>query len=45
MIKYSEVVKPETIEKSMTKIVSAKKQNLFDMNLKAVDIGYNYKEA
>lgn len=44
MIKHAEVVSYETVEKSMSKVVSAKKQNLYDMNLKAVNIGYNYKE-
>lgn len=42
MIKHAEVIAYETVEKSMSKVVSAKKQNLFDMNLNAVNIGYNY---
>lgn len=45
MIKHGKVVEYDTVEKAMKKTVPAKKQNLFDMNLKAVDIGYNYNEA
>ncbi len=31
------------IEKAMNKVVSAKKQNLFDLNMKAVERGLNFK--
>ena len=34
----------ENIEAAMKKVVSAKKQNLFDLNMKAVELGYNYEE-
>ncbi len=44
MIKHGNIVEYDTVEKAMKKTVPAKKQNLFDMNLKAVDIGYNYSE-
>lgn len=42
MIKHSDVIEYSSIEKSMAKVVSAKKQNLFDANKKAVELGYNY---
>lgn len=42
MIKHSEVISYDTVEKSMAKVVSAKKQNLFDANKNAVELGYNY---
>ncbi len=42
MIKHSEVIAYETVEKSMAKVVSAKKQNLFDANKNAVQLGYDY---
>ena len=43
MIKKSGIIPFENIEKAMSKVVSAKKQNLFDLNMKAVEIGYNYE--
>ncbi len=44
VIKKTGVIPYENVEKTMQKIVPAKKQNLLDLNLKAVDIGYNYCE-
>ena len=35
--------KKENIEKAMKKVVSAKKQNLYDLNMSAVELGYNYE--
>ncbi len=32
----------ENVEKTMTKLVPAKKQNLIELNIKAVELGYNY---
>ncbi len=32
----------ENVETTMKKLVPAKKQNLIDLNIKAVEIGYNY---
>ena len=43
MIKHSGIIPYENIEKAMAKIVSAKKQHLLDLNLKAIEIGYNYE--
>lgn len=45
MIKHSGIIPSENIEKAMKKVVSAKKQNLFDLNMKAVELGYSHKEA
>ncbi len=42
MIKHSKALSEETIEKAMAKVVSAKRQNLFDLNMKAVSLGYNF---
>jgi len=42
MIKHADVIPYTVIEKAMAKVVSAKKQNLFDANINAVNIGYNY---
>ena len=42
-IKKSGIVPVENIEKAMQKVVSAKKQNLFDLNMKAVKLGYDYE--
>ena len=42
MLKKSNAVPYEFVEGAMKKIVSAKKQNLFDLNMKAVELGYNY---
>ncbi len=44
VIKKTGVIPYENVEKTMQKIVPAKKQNLLELNLKAVDIGYNYCE-
>ena len=43
MIKHSGIIPYENIEKAMAKIVPAKKQHLLDLNLKAIEIGYNYE--
>ena len=43
-VKHSGVVPSENIEKAMQKVVSAKKKELFDLNMKALEIGENYGE-
>ena len=43
LIKKANVMPYENVEVAMKKVVPAKKQNLFDLNLKAVEIGYNYE--
>lgn len=45
MTRYSDAVSYENTEAAMSKIVSASKQNMLAANLKAIDIGYNYKEV
>lgn len=41
-IKYAEVIPYSVVGKAMSKVVSAKKQNLFDANIKAVELGYEF---
>ncbi len=43
LIKKADIMPYENIEAAMKKIVPVKKQNLFDLNLKAVEIGYNFE--
>lgn len=42
-IKKTSIMPVENIEKAMKKVVSAKKQELFDLNIKAVKLGYDYE--
>ena len=42
MIAKSDVVPEENIEKAMQKVVPATKQNMFDLNMKAVKLGMEY---
>ena len=44
MIAKSGIVPEENIEKAMQKVVPATKQNMFDLNMKAVKLGFNYAE-
>lgn len=43
-VKHSGVIPSENIEKAMQKVVSAKKKELYDLNMKALSIGMNYAE-
>ena len=43
LIKKANVMPYENVEVAMKKVVPAKKQNLFDLNIKAVEIGYNFE--
>ena len=43
MIAKSGIVPEENIEKAMQKVVPATKQNMFDLNMKAVKLGFEYK--
>ena len=43
MIAKSGIVPEENIEKAMHKVVPATKQNMFDLNMKAVKLGFEYK--
>jgi len=42
MIKKSGIIPEENIEKAMQKVVPSAKQNLFDLNMKAIEIGFSY---
>jgi 2-oxoglutarate ferredoxin oxidoreductase subunit gamma len=43
MIAKSGIVPEENIEKAMHKVVPSAKQNMFDLNMKAVKLGFEYK--
>lgn len=43
VIAHTDIMPEENIEKAMQKVVSAKKQNLLDLNMKAVKLGHDYK--
>ena len=43
MIAKSGIIPEENIEKAMQKVVPAAKQNMFDLNMKAVKLGIEYK--
>lgn len=45
MIRKSGIIPCENIEKAMKKVVSAKRPELFELNIKAIELGYNYEEA
>ena len=40
---YTDIVSDGNIDKALTKVVSAKRQNLFDLNLAAINAGFNYE--
>ena len=42
MIKHSGIISKDIIEKTMSKVVPAKKANLLDSNKKAVELGYDF---
>ncbi len=42
MIRETEVMPYENVPRTMSMIVSEKRKALYDLNLKALDIGYNY---
>ena len=43
MIKHTDIIPLENIDKAMQKVVPAKKQNLFDLNKKAIQLGYDFE--
>ncbi len=43
-IKRTGIMDIENIDRAMKKVVSAKKQELFELNMKAVKLGYDYEE-
>ena len=44
VIKETGVVSFEGMEDALKKVVSAKRADLFDLNVKAIEAGYNYVE-
>lgn len=42
MIKKSSIMPLENVERTLKKLVPAKKQHLLEPNIKAIEIGYNY---
>ena len=43
MIKETGIMPLENVERTLKKVVSAKRQNLIDANIKAITLGYNYE--
>ena len=43
MIKHTNIMPFENIERTLKKVVPAKKQNLIELNLKAIKLGYDYE--
>lgn len=43
-IKKTGIIPYENVRAAMEKVVPAKKMNLLDLNIKAVELGYNYSE-
>jgi len=44
VLRHTELMDYENVGRAMAKIVSAKRKNLYDLNLKAIELGYNYSE-
>lgn len=44
VLRHTELMDYEDAGRAMAKIVSAKRKNLYDLNLKAIELGYNYGE-
>ena len=44
MIKHTNIMPLENVERTLKKVVPAKKQNLLELNLKAIKLGYDYTE-
>lgn len=42
MVKHTNVIPYENLPDTLKKIVPAKKQNLIELNLRAIELGYNY---
>ena len=43
MIKKTDIMPYENVERAMKKLVPAKKANLIELNIKAVELGYNFE--
>ncbi len=44
MISKTGIMSFENVEAAMKKVIPARKQNMLEVNMKAVELGYNYKE-
>lgn len=44
MLKHTNIIPYENVEKALQKVIPARKQNMLEVNLKAIELGYNYKE-
>lgn len=42
MIKHSKVMEYDNIKRTLIKLIPAKKQNMIELNMKAIELGYNY---
>ena len=43
MMKKTGLIPLENVEKALKKVVSARKADLFDLNKKAIELGYRYE--
>jgi len=43
VIRHTGVMEPENFGRAMKKIVSERRQDMLDMNIKAMELGYNYQ--
>ena len=44
MIAKTGIMEFKNVEAAMKKVIPARKQNMLEVNMKAVELGYNYKE-
>ena len=42
LIKHTGIMSFENVERTLKKIIPAKKQNMVELNMKAIELGYNY---
>ena len=43
MIKHTDVMPFENVERTLKKVIPAKKADMLELNLKAIELGYNYE--
>jgi 2-oxoglutarate ferredoxin oxidoreductase subunit gamma len=43
VLRHTELMDYKNVGRAMAKIVSAKRKNLYDLNLKAIELGYSYE--
>lgn len=44
VLRHADLMPYENVRRALAKVVSAKHQNLLDLNVKAIELGYNYAE-